>query len=591
MSIIAAGTTTTTALSSTGNTDGTLQLQVNGTTPSVTLNALGAVGVGSSPSYGSSGQVLISGGSTTAPTWGTAGTSTTATNLAGGSNGTIPYQSASGTTQMLAVGTSGQVLQTNGAGAPSWVTLSAAGSITATASGSIASGNPVLVNTDGTVSAPTTTLGPASLGAQTSAISEGASFYSMVYCTVPGVYVMFYANTANTYLSGRIGTPASDGAISWGSEVVLGSSTIAGHCAAVYLSSDPGKCAVYFTGGGGNAGRIQVVSVTATALTTGGAASVGRSDNYGGIAWDPVNQVGMVNGVDGSTGRVFNCAFTVGGLTPTAGAPVSSTNGAEPNIEYDRNSGYFLTACRALSNTACIQPATTTTGRVVTQYTMTTVATVGGTASGVYGMVYVPGPNKMLVTAMENYNTVVYIYVTMTGSTPSAATVLADTSLTTSGQQKALGLDAVNNVVVSNFRNSSGYSAVKCFPVNGTTISLGSVVQIDTINNLVCGISGKLPFDSVNGRNASYYGGGNIYAKTFKAATSTLTSENFIGFSTASYTNGQTAVVTVVGGKSTTVSGVSVGVKNYVAGTALTTSVTPNYAGIGLSSTSLLVKG
>jgi hypothetical protein len=49
------------------------------------------------------------------------GTITTATNLAGGSNGTIPYQSASGTTQMLASGTSGYVLQSNGVGAPSWV--------------------------------------------------------------------------------------------------------------------------------------------------------------------------------------------------------------------------------------------------------------------------------------------------------------------------------------------------------------------------------------------------------------------------------------------------------------------------------------
>jgi len=48
----------------------------------------------------------------------------TATNLSGGTNGTIPYQSAAGTTQMLAVGTSGQVLQTNGAGAPSWATPS-----------------------------------------------------------------------------------------------------------------------------------------------------------------------------------------------------------------------------------------------------------------------------------------------------------------------------------------------------------------------------------------------------------------------------------------------------------------------------------
>ena len=69
MSIIAAGTTTTTALSSTGNTDGTLQLQVNGTTPSVTLNTLGAIGVGSTPAYGTSGQVLVSAGSTAAPAW------------------------------------------------------------------------------------------------------------------------------------------------------------------------------------------------------------------------------------------------------------------------------------------------------------------------------------------------------------------------------------------------------------------------------------------------------------------------------------------------------------------------------------------
>jgi hypothetical protein len=47
------------------------------------------------------------------------------TNIAGGSAGTIPYQSAADTTAMLAVGTAGQVLQTNGAAAPSWATISA----------------------------------------------------------------------------------------------------------------------------------------------------------------------------------------------------------------------------------------------------------------------------------------------------------------------------------------------------------------------------------------------------------------------------------------------------------------------------------
>ena len=57
MSTIASGVTTTTALVSTGTTDGTLQFQINGTTPSLTLNALGAFGVGSTPGYGTSGQI------------------------------------------------------------------------------------------------------------------------------------------------------------------------------------------------------------------------------------------------------------------------------------------------------------------------------------------------------------------------------------------------------------------------------------------------------------------------------------------------------------------------------------------------------
>ena len=53
----------------------------------------------------------------------------TATNIAGGSNGTIPYQTATDTTAMLSVGTAGQVLQTNGAGAPTWVTPAGGGMV------------------------------------------------------------------------------------------------------------------------------------------------------------------------------------------------------------------------------------------------------------------------------------------------------------------------------------------------------------------------------------------------------------------------------------------------------------------------------
>lgn len=55
--------------------------------------------------------------------WG--GTATTATNLAGWSGGSIPYQSAAGTTAMLANWTAGQVLTSAGTTlAPTWTTIS-----------------------------------------------------------------------------------------------------------------------------------------------------------------------------------------------------------------------------------------------------------------------------------------------------------------------------------------------------------------------------------------------------------------------------------------------------------------------------------
>ena len=54
----------------------------------------------------------------------------TATNLAGGGAGYVPYQSAAGTTSFVAAGTSGQVLTSNGTSAPSWTTPTAYATVT-----------------------------------------------------------------------------------------------------------------------------------------------------------------------------------------------------------------------------------------------------------------------------------------------------------------------------------------------------------------------------------------------------------------------------------------------------------------------------
>ena len=56
-------------LKSSADATGILALQTNGTT-GLTVNASLAIGVGSTPSFGTSGQVLTSAGSSASPTWG-----------------------------------------------------------------------------------------------------------------------------------------------------------------------------------------------------------------------------------------------------------------------------------------------------------------------------------------------------------------------------------------------------------------------------------------------------------------------------------------------------------------------------------------
>jgi len=81
-------------------------------------------------SLGTSGYVLTAGASAPQYTAQSSLAVGTATNLAGGVASNIPYQSGAGTTVFLANGTTGQVLTSNGASAPSWTTPTAYATVT-----------------------------------------------------------------------------------------------------------------------------------------------------------------------------------------------------------------------------------------------------------------------------------------------------------------------------------------------------------------------------------------------------------------------------------------------------------------------------
>lgn len=220
-----------------------------GGTGNTTVGTAGSVAYSTGTSYGFTavgavGQVLTSGG-TASPVWTTAtsgntantivqrdalgnfsagtitanlignvtGTATTATNLAAGSAGSIPYQFMPGATSMLAIGASGTVLTSNGT-APVWATptgtgspvLSAGPSFTGTVSvvDLTATGNSVF---SGTIRVPTSVSGTACategqistdasgvlLTCQTSAVSGGS-------CSTLGATAVQASGNSITYL-------------------------------------------------------------------------------------------------------------------------------------------------------------------------------------------------------------------------------------------------------------------------------------------------------------------------------------------------------------------------------------------------------
>lgn len=128
----AAGTTTHTlpavtgTIITTGDTGTVTNTMLAGSIANAKL-ANSSVTVGTTAiSLGSSSTTLagLTSVTSTSFTGALTGNASTATSLAGGSAGTIPYQTATGTTAMLAAGTSGYFLKSNNTSAPSWVELS-----------------------------------------------------------------------------------------------------------------------------------------------------------------------------------------------------------------------------------------------------------------------------------------------------------------------------------------------------------------------------------------------------------------------------------------------------------------------------------
>lgn len=564
-------------LKSTADTSGVLALQSNGTT---------ALTINTDLSATFAGAVTASSFS---------GTTTTATNLAGGSNGTIPYQSASGTTQMLAAGTSGQVLTSNGAAAPTWATPApGAGTVTAVASGSIASASAVVINSDGTVSQATGAINGQTLfgvGATANNMYQDNYTYYACYCPSVNAVLVSYRNSSN-YWAAIAGSISSTGLITWGTPIVIASSYYDNHNAVWNSSAGVG---VLLARQAGNNIKYCEVTISGNTVTASGAAQT-MSNAPGNV---PIWCV-----YSASANRIFVAANYGSGSYVNAMQRTSTNYYTDAGSIQIYSTSMYGIAAGASSNGVLIGlDGSNNLSATAFTYAGTTITT--GTAVTLQSSYSTNGMSIAYNSADSNYIVTYQFYNGSTGYIRANALTVSGTTITAGSQTvinswssaypsyNSVGYNAANNcyIVLYNDPNNASSGITSSVTVSGTTITV-----VQSTSSAVANYSSYLRsiYDSGNAYSLLVYKDGTndyISGRELTLTYSGNASQALLGFSSATYTNGQTATINTVGSTSTQ-SGLTPATKYYLGlNGSLSTVANSNYAGLAVTSTKLAIKG
>jgi hypothetical protein len=239
-------------------------------TPILTAPALGTPASGIATNLTGTATALNIGGNAA-----TATTATTTTNIAGGANGSLPYQTGSGTTTFLAVGSNTNVLTLAG-GVPTW-----------------SSGG--LIN-------PMTTLGDTIIGGASGAPTRLAIGSTNNIYTVVAGSPAWASSISSTPISGSTGSFTT----------LAASSTVSGTGFSTYLASPPAI-------GGTAAAAISGTTLTATtgAITPHYPTGILGSTSAAAVSAGSIGEIFTAIGTN--TSLSSSSVLTIASITPTAG--------------------------------------------------------------------------------------------------------------------------------------------------------------------------------------------------------------------------------------------------------------------------------
>ncbi len=492
-----------------------------------------------------------------------------------------------------------------------WSAIQGSGAVELVASGTLSNGSPVVINPGGTVSKVAAS--NPSIGSSSEFLDKSLGSSAIGYDENTKRVVLAIQHPDSPY-RGQVYVgvvTASDNSVHWGSATNLhASGTQQGTPHKVIYDPSSQKSVIIYDSNA--TGSTKGYAVVGTVAGPGLGITFGTPVVFedGGQAfdaeavYDPVNKKLIIVYQDASaSGHGRAIVGTVSGDAITFGSTYTfeSASSGSPNASYDTNANKILIAYRDTGNSG---HGTAIVGTVSgTSISFGTAAVFSSSNSPYTGVAYNPKVGKHLIAYRDNGDSEKgkALMATVSGNTVTFGTTMTfqgsytsnyNIPIYDSNREKTVILAVTEQGGSPNYENATAYIA----DIDGNTISIASTTAFNTNRN---NTMFDATYDSFQARfvtasrNFIVDQAQNSSAAFVFDPGNNLFPDNFIGFSDAAYSNGQTANIQIISSVDDAQTGLTTGSLHYVQndGSLSTTAGTPSVeAGTAVSATKIRIK-
>jgi hypothetical protein len=455
------------------------------------------------------------------------------------------------------------------------------------ATGTLASGQAVVLKTDGTVSS--ITQGGASAGSPVVFESADGNYASATFDSNANKIVIAYTDGGNGNNGTAIVGTVSGTSISFGTPVVFESASTL-WSSATFDSSASKTVIAYQDAGNSSYGTAIVGTVSGTSISFGTPVVFeSANSSYISATFDSNANKTVIAYVDtGNGSKATAIVGTVSGTSISFGSPaiVKSAVTEATAATFDSSANKVVVAYTDYSNGYYGTASVGTVSGTSISFGTSVVFESGSSAA--FGITFDSNANKVVMayTDYANSSHGTAVVGTVSGTSISFGTPVVFESATTNFSSATFASNDNKVVIAYQDAGNSNYGTLIIGTVSGTSISFSAPLVFENAQTNFIATT----FDSTaNKVVVAYQDVGNAnYGTSVVFETSSTTSADFIGITDAAISSAASGSVTIKGGISSNVSSLTPNATYYVQpdGT-LTTTTSTVLAGRALSSTSI----